>query len=84
MLDLTKEDLRVQTAAEDGTVVSKGDAKGWSLVDELDGLVKGKGPEGRRTDPPPGGSPSPLYGTSREGHGDRSCYGEGGSRCTTQ
>ena len=60
MLDLPKEDLRIRTAAEDGTVVSKGDAEGWSLVDELDGLVKGKGPEGRRTDPPPWGKPIPV------------------------
>ena len=42
---------RISAATKHGAVIRKGHTKGVGVVDELDGLVEGKGPKGRRADP---------------------------------
>ena len=53
MLNPTEQDGRVQSAAKNCTVVSKSDTEGRAIIDDLNRLIKSKGPEGR-------GAHSPL------------------------
>ena len=50
VLNPFQEDPRVRATTENCTVVGKGNTKSGAIIDELNGLVEGEGPEGCRTD----------------------------------
>ena len=54
MLYLGEKDRGVRAATEDGAVPRKRNTKGGAVVNELDGLVEGEGPEGRGANSPLG------------------------------
>ena len=58
-LDLIHKDRRVTPAAENGTVVCKGNSDSVTALDQLDHLVKSQQPEGRRANPALG-NPIPV------------------------
>ena len=59
VLYLVKEDCWILAAAEDRAVVGERNTKGGAVINKLDSLIKSKGPEGCRTDPP-WGNPMPM------------------------